>query len=212
LPLDKKMMQEIVQITNSRAPSHALPVSVREETNLTRLFEALADLLEYPCDEWAAQLERCRRLSAADVGLSFAFAEFHRQVEGLGIDELQELYTRSFDLNPVCALEVGYHLFGENYKRGLFLARLNETEAPYALKQEHQLPDYLPVLLRLLARLDDEELRAALTKECLLPAVARMLEALSKQLNPYASLIGMVEVVLNREASLNPEVCPVIVA
>lgn len=185
---------------------------MRAETALTRLCLALADLLEYPCDEWAARLDRCRQLATEDVGVSFALMEVNRQVESLTVDELQELYTRTFDLNPVCALEVGYHLFGETYKRGVFLAHLNETEAPYALRQEHQLPDYLPVLLRLLAHLDDEELRASLINECLLPAVARMLEALSKTESPYSSLIEMVEMVLNREARLSSTGCPITVA
>jgi nitrate reductase molybdenum cofactor assembly chaperone NarJ/NarW len=203
------MMQELIQITNRPASPRAATCSVRPGSGLTRLCEALADLLEYPDTDWVVRLERCSQsASSEDVGGSFAFGEFHRQVESLPVAEVQELYTRCFDLNPVCALEVGYHLFGESYKRGVFLARLSETEAPYALKQEHQLPDYLPVLLRLVARLDDEELRASLVNECLLPATARMLEALGKTESPYGDLVTVIELVLKREACSNIERCP----
>ncbi len=38
----------------------------------------------------------------------------------------EELYTRTFDLNPVCALEIGWHLFGEDYERGAFLVRMRD--------------------------------------------------------------------------------------
>ena len=104
----------------------------------------------------------------------------------------RKLYTRTFDLSPVCALDIGYHLFGENYKRGVFLANLRETEAPFDLGQEHQLPDYLPVLLRLLTKLDDEELRGALIVDCMIPALEKMLKTLSEGENPYRHLIAAV--------------------
>ena len=75
---------------------------------------AIADLLDYPGSDWPGKMSVC-----AD-----AANDFCRVVEKVSLSDLQELYTRTFDLNPVCALEVGYHLFGENYKRGEFLANL----------------------------------------------------------------------------------------
>ena len=161
------------------------------------LLDALADLLEYPDAEWAERFDACRYLlNAEGAAPAGAFLSFRTSVEGLGLSELQELYTRTFDLNPVCTPEVGYHLFGDTYKRGLFLARLRETEEPYALGQERQLPDYLPVMLRLVGRLGDEELRAALISECLLPATEKMLDALRKAESPYAGLFATVRAAL----------------
>lgn len=154
------------------------------------IFDALGDLLEYPCADWAERFDACRRLlHAGRPEIASAFRGFGRGVAGLRLSELQELYTRTFDLNPVCTPEVGYHLFGDTYKRGLFLARLRETEEPYSLGQERQLPDYLPVMLRLVGRLADTELRSALVGECLLPATAKMLDALRKAGSPYADLV-----------------------
>lgn len=173
-----------------------------------QVYSALADLLEYPGDDWVAKVE-LRRLSlkGQSPGISFAFAEFCRKTEGFTVAELQELYTRTFDLNPVCALEVGYHLFGENYKRGIFLANLRETETPFALGQERQLPDYLPVLLRLLGKLDDEELRGALITECLLPAIDKMLVTFGQSENPYRELIQTVGVALKLEINASVDHC-----
>lgn len=149
---------------------------------------ALADLLEYPGADWP------QRLAAGRAALGGAvLVEFSRQTTALPLAALQELYTLTFDLNPVASLEIGYHLFGENYKRGLFLANLRETEAQYALDEPRQLPDYLPVLLRLLARLADRELRDDLIAECMLPALAKMKRALASKENAYAALIAAVE-------------------
>jgi nitrate reductase delta subunit len=165
------------------------------------IYEPLADILEYPGDDWRARLELCReRMKGGSPELARPFDEFCRSVESLSLAELQELYTFTFDLNPVCALEVGYHLFGEDYKRGIFLANLRETEAPYDLGQDRQLPDYLPVLLRLVVKLEDAELRSDLVSECLIPAIEKMAAALAGSRSIYSELIATLGEVLKREA------------
>ncbi len=156
---------------------------------------ALADLLEYPREDWPQRMESSRASLNEET-----LAEFFRGTEALPLASLQEVYTQTFDLNPVATLEIGYHLFGENYKRGLFLAQLRETEERYALDEQRQLPDYLPTLLRLLDKLDDRELREDLIAECLLPAIGKMKTALKSKENLYAPLIEAVETRLKSEA------------
>ncbi|MEW6208772.1 MAG: hypothetical protein AB1631_10420 [Acidobacteriota bacterium] len=166
-----------------------------------QIYEYLADLLEYPETGWSARLEACRRLIAAEhADAALDFLRFYRNIAPLTLSGLQELYTQTFDLNPVCTLEIGYHLFGENYKRGELLANLRETESPYSIGQQNQLPDYLPVLLRLIVRLTDEELCLSLISDCMLPALARMNEEMSKGANPYGDLLKAVRGALIEEA------------
>jgi len=155
-------------------------------------YAALADLLEYPDSNYASKVDSC--------GNADEFLTFTRGAQSLSLSELQEVYTRTFDLNPTCALEIGFHLFGENYKRGEFLANLRETETPFELGQEHQLPDYLPVLLRLLTKLEDEELRTSLIADCMIPAIDKMLVALKDPENPYRSLLEALRSTLRSEA------------
>lgn len=154
-------------------------------------YKCLADLLEYPNSDWDSKIIAC-----ADNN---ALTAFRSAVATLTLSDLQELYTRTFDLNPVCALEVGYHLFGENYKRGEFLANLRETEAPFDLGQEYQLPDYLPVLLRLLTRLDDEELRSSLISHCMVPAIEKMMSSFKDTENLYRYLLEAVRTTLQSD-------------
>lgn len=168
--------------------------------NMTNAYQSLADLLDYPVADWQSRCHECKKLLAAESELFVdQFSLFAGETETLSLSDLQELYTRTFDLSPVCALEIGYHLFGENYKRGVFLANLRETEAPFDLGQEHQLPDYLPVLLRLLTKLDDKDLRSALIVDCMIPALEKMLKTLSEGENPYRHLIALVRLVLNSQ-------------
>ena len=167
---------------------------------MNHLYEILASSLEYPGEDWNTRLERCKQwLTIQEPDVAVQFIRFRRKVKDLSIDKLQELFTQTFDLNPVCTLDIGYHLFGENYKRGELLAKLRETEAPYELGQAKQLPDHLPVLLRLLAKLEDEELRRALIGEILIPALGKMLEALSQTENPYRDLIEVISNALKNE-------------
>ena len=163
----------------------------KQMTDGTNIYDAFADLLEYPDTDWESKMATFAENDLLDE-FRFGFAT-------LTLSELQELYTRTFDLNPVCALEIGYHLFGENYKRGQFLANLRETEAPFELGQENQLPDYLPVLLRLLTKLEDEELRTSLIGECLVPAIDKMLKSLKETENPYRFLLEALRKTLRTE-------------
>jgi nitrate reductase delta subunit len=164
-------------------------------------YEIYADLLDYPTEDWPARVADCRGLmNSVPTPCAALLLEFLQAIEGLPLSTLQERYTQTFDLNPVCNLEIGYHLFGENYKRGVFLANLRETEAPFAVGQAHQLPDYLPVLLRLLVKLEDAELRSDLIAECLIPALVLMTAALQKAENIYGSLMAAIVATLKEEA------------
>ena len=167
---------------------------------MNHLFETLASLLEYPTGDLNLRVERAKQwLTIQKPEVAVQFISFRRKIRAFSVDKLEELYTQTFDLNPVCTLDIGYHVFGENYKRGELLAKLRETEAPFELGQAHQLPDHLPVLLRLLAKLEDEELRLALIGEILIPALAKMLEALGQTDNPYRDLIEVISNTLENE-------------
>jgi nitrate reductase delta subunit len=167
---------------------------------MKQTLEILARMLEYPVADRPLCFDEREFLLRSEAQPFASYINlFISGIEPLSLSEREELYARTFDLNPACALEIGYHLFGENYKRGVFLANLRETEEPFDLGQRHQLPDYLPVLLRLLTRLDDQELRTALIAECLVPGLERMLKAIAEGENPYRHLLAAVETLLKAE-------------
>jgi len=173
---------------------------------MTNLYHALADLLEYPDRDWDDRLDLSRRALASEKPeLSPTLDSFCQSVRSLSLSQIQERYTQTFDLNPVCTLDVGYHLFGESYKRGLFLANLRQTEAPYDLNCERQLPDYLPVLLRLLSKLDQGDLRSSLVTDCIIPAIEKMREALAKTESVYESPFAIIAKLLKEEVASQGE-------
>jgi len=170
------------------------------------LYKAFASLLEYPDAGWHERLDAIWEQLASESPTAIGpLLEFTRDVGDLALTGLEERYTQTFDLNPVCTLDIGYHLFGENYKRGIFLANLRDTERRFELEEAGQLPDYLPVLLRLLDKLEDRELRQALISDCIIPALGRMIETLCQAGSPYRGLVMSLEQLLRMEEVASSE-------
>jgi nitrate reductase molybdenum cofactor assembly chaperone NarJ/NarW len=102
----------------------------------------------------------------------------------------QELYVQTFEFNPAATLEVGWHLFGENYERGEFLVRMREQLRRYQIAEGTELPDHLPQLLRLASRLPHDE-AAELVGLHLAPALAKIRAALAG--SPHEPLIADIQ-------------------
>lgn len=102
----------------------------------------------------------------------------------------QELYVQTFEFNPACTLEIGWHLFGENYERGEFLVKMREELRRHGIAESTELPDHLTHLLPLIARMKHDG-AAQLAGECLLPALAKIRAALNH--NPYGTVISQIQ-------------------
>lgn len=128
------------------------------------------------------------------------FAAFLREIGGLSLGEWEELYTRTFDLDPRVAPYIGYHIWGDGYRRGEFMAALSAALAEAGVPAAGELPDHLaPVLCYLGSTAPPwPGQRPAPLPELvsvLEPALERMAEALCKAEpdNPYARLIAAVQ-------------------
>lgn len=138
----------------------------------------LAELLRYP----DARLTR----SAEDGAEVMAFFD---EIERVDPEGMEELYTRTFDLNPVATLEIGWHLWGEQYERGRFLADLRALQEEIGVASAIELPDHLTVLLPTLARMTDPSALIAR----IAPALDKIAAPLNEHGNPYRHLIAAVK-------------------
>ncbi|HKW99176.1 MAG TPA: molecular chaperone TorD family protein [Bryobacteraceae bacterium] len=122
---------------------------------------------------------------------------------------MQELYVQTFEFNPACTLEIGWHLYGENYERGEFLVRMREQLRLYGIAESIELPDHLTHLLPMVGRMQPDE-AAVFAGEALLPALAKIKEGLKD--NPYAAVITAIEARLEADfpqAPRRPAVLPI---
>ncbi len=164
----------------------------------TSVHEALSRVLTYPGADYLEFVQELpRALSDTDPELQAAVGLFASEVEGLSLTEIQEVFTRTFDLNPACSLEVGWHLFGEEYARGAFMVSIRERLRRYGVEENGELPDHLTHLLLLLEAMDASD-RGKLAGAYVLPAVRKMLKALEGKENPYGGVIQAVAGMLER--------------
>jgi len=150
------------------------------------IYDALATLLTYPEADYPCRIAAV--IEHAPAACRPQLAEFQTAARALGITELQELFTRTFDLNPVCSLELGWHLFGENYERGVLLVRMREELRRHQLSESGELPDHLTEVLRLVGKMDHER-AADFVAACVLPALEKMLPAFDGKENLFEHLL-----------------------
>lgn len=154
---------------------------------MNALLETLALAYQYPTPGSTKALwERVNQLpksSAKDLLEGFLGA-----FSGLKLSEREELYTRTLDLTPLTPPNVGYAVYGEDYRRGRFMAALNSEYMALGLDTAGEIPDHLIPVLRYLA----------VTQEPL-PELLQLLEPALKQIhhtlktlepkNPYLMLL-----------------------
>ncbi len=152
----------------------------------------LARVLEYPGPDTAEAREEL--VSLLETWRPEAAESLRGHVEALGDASLyaqQERYAATFDVNPAVCLYVGYHLFGDSYPRGAFMARLAGEFQRVGFEFDRELPDHLPIVLRYLARPDAVD-TIELVDEAMVPALRTIVRAFAETSNPYAPLLEAV--------------------
>lgn len=159
-------------------------------------YNLLARLLEYPREGFAHEAERCRQsLELAEPEAASYMANFRNRARGLTTEQLQELFTQTFDLNPLCVLEVGWQLFGEEYKRGEFLVKMRQELRRYGLPESCELPDHLTHVLKLLSSLEPQE-ADRFVEGFVLPALEKMLAGMRGKGILFEDILLAIRVVL----------------
>lgn len=139
--------------------------------------DTLAALFAYPDSDGVS---RVRAALDAVPGLD-AFAA---RIRAGRPEDLEEQYTRTFDINPLVSLEVGWHLYGEDYGRGSFLVRMRGLMREHGIEESGELPDHLTHVLTTLGRMEGPA-ADALARGFVLPAIAKILDAFAGKDNDY---------------------------
>ncbi len=95
------------------------------------LLDSVARLFTYPGGDsqgdFAGRLATCRELvDERFPGRGEMLSALAERSGSMSRGEIEEMFTRTFEINPVCALEVGWHVYGEEYARGALMVRLRE--------------------------------------------------------------------------------------
>ncbi len=145
-------------------------------------YQQIAKLFEYPKANFVDDVSKLNSLCNKRYPLANQqLKKFLALLPSNNLTAMQELFTRTFDVQAFTTLDIGYVLFGDDYKRGELLANLNREHNKANNDCGVELADHLPNLLRLLPKLADSELAEELVQEIIAPALSIMLSEFSKQ-------------------------------
>lgn len=166
------------------------------------IHELLSALLAYPDAECIRRAEKCvAALSPAHPEATGAVEKFIGGMKGKSIEEMEETHIRVFDWNPHCALEVGWHLFGEDYNRGAFLVKMREEMRRLGVRENGELPDHLTHALAVVERMEPEKAED-FVRACVLPAVDKMIDGLGRlDESPYRHVLEAIKLFLEQTSA-----------
>lgn len=139
-------------------------------------YERLADIFAYPREGYTGRVKE--RQSFLDRYLPEAgrlLRPFTGYMSTLSLTAQEELFLRSFEVQAVTTLDLGYVLFGDDYKRGALLVNLNREHRQAQNDCGTELADHLSNVLRLLPKMQDEQIVEELVRRIVAPALKRMI-------------------------------------
>lgn len=144
----------------------------------SNIYDQLSTALKYPGVGFVEKVKHCQKEVEKDYPSAVKeFSNFTEFVVSSSPTRVEEEYIKTFDVNAVCHLDVGYQLFGEDYKRGALLVELSRLQKSSENDTGAELADYLPNMLKLLPRLKEETERAEIAQKLIMPAIEKMLSS-----------------------------------
>jgi nitrate reductase assembly molybdenum cofactor insertion protein NarJ len=117
----------------------------------------------------------------------------------MNILQQQEYYLKTFDVQAVCYLDLGYVLFGEDYKRAQLLVNLQSEHKVAGVDCGTELGDHLPNVLVLLSKTTDPDFAEELGFIITTPAVRFMLSKFKNINNIYKDMLEILLLYLQRD-------------
>ncbi len=139
-------------------------------------YEKLAQLFQYPKTDYKEKVKEAETvLSELYSETLTTFKQFSDFVSTSSHDEITEIFTRTFDVQAITTLDVGYVLFGDDYKRGELLVNLNREHREAANECNDELADNLSNLLSLLPKMQNYNVRNELVEIIIMPGLTKII-------------------------------------
>jgi nitrate reductase assembly molybdenum cofactor insertion protein NarJ len=148
-------------------------------------YEKLAQLFQYPRTDYKDKVKESETvLNELYPEILTYFKQFSDFVSNCSHDEITEIFTRTFDVQAITTLDVGYVLFGDDYKRGELLVNLNREHREAANECTDELADNLSNLLSLLPKMQNHDIRDELVEIIIMPGLIKIINEFdSKNIN-----------------------------
>ncbi|HEU5291976.1 MAG TPA: hypothetical protein VFU05_15100, partial [Cyclobacteriaceae bacterium] len=142
----------------------------------TNNLKLLASLTDFPKEGFVDEVKEIQLfLDGYYPELANALDPFTEFVSSASMDEMQELHTRTFEVQAITTLDLGYLLFGDDYKRAELLVNLSREHLSVNNDCGYELADHLPNVVRLIAMMQDEEIKNELVAKLICPGLKKMI-------------------------------------
>lgn len=163
-------------------------------------YTKLAEMFRYPSDDMKGYSVTWRNtILRYHPDLILKLDPFADHINEKPLSFQQEYYISTFDVQAMCFLDIGYVLFGEDYKRGVFLVNIKKEQIKAGNDCGSELPDHLPNILTLLPKIQDADLAEELIYSLLIPAIHEMILKLSNGNNLYKGLLEILVTIMETD-------------
>lgn len=139
-------------------------------------YNKLANLFRYPDESYKQNVAECAKMLKENYHEAYAeILPFLQFVETKDLYEIEEVFGKTFHIQAICFLDLGYVLFAEDYKRGEFLVKMKDEQRRANNECGDELADNLPNVLTLMAIMKDEEFLEEFAVRIVEPALTKML-------------------------------------
>ncbi len=139
----------------------------------------LSRLFDYPDESYNLLVQNMIKELAPKYPDASKELEAFAKLLPTSIYQLQELYTKSFEVQAVTSLEIGYLLYGDDYTRGEVMVHLNKEHREVGNELGTELSDHLANVLRLFPKMKDESIINDLVTMMIAPAIEVMMREYS---------------------------------
>ena len=136
----------------------------------------IASLFDYPNEEYYNHLKVVKNILANSYPDALKELKEFETLIPKDIYKLQELYTKSFEVQAITSLEIGYLLYGDDYTRGEVMVGLSQEHKAVNNECGSELSDHLANVLRLIGKMKHRDTIEELVKLMVAPAVENMLK------------------------------------
>lgn len=140
-------------------------------------YTLLADIFRYPDENYISNVGKCEQMMKESYPdaykIATPFFEFIRSNE---LYEIEMVFGKTFHIQAICYLDLGYVLFAEDYKRGDFLVKVKNEQEKVNNDCGIELADNLPNVLTLMTLFEDSDFREEFAVEILYVALQKMLQ------------------------------------
>lgn len=163
-------------------------------------YSKLAELFTYPDDDLLEKVSEVNQIIEENYpNCKVCSTAFTVYLSTKTLEEQQEYYINTFDINAQCYIDIGYILFGEDYKRGEFLVNLSKEHKKAGNDCGSELADHLPNLLRLLPKIEDKKFAEELAFCMIIPALKEMIKSFKDESNIYRKTLDALLFIMEKD-------------